>query len=548
MPSRAGRWASARLAEPALAATVLGLAAVLRFWELAERPGFDWDEPIYNDIGASVAAGHGIELKPSATVEQVPYLFHPPFYFLLLGQWYRLAGPGIPSARVLAAAMSIATLVLLYLFMRRRWGAFALVPLAFLATDGWLVFSNRVGWIENTMLLVAVAAIIAYDRAVRRESIPWFLVAGELMGLTAIFKHVGFFVLLAVAIHWAVVRRQHSGHLLTLAVAVGVVAIYVAAMTANYGHPGGNHFLEESTHQLQRVVGAKERRGSVEDPGQVVAAVIGPYKVFVTTMALAAVGAALMVAGAIRAWRRRSLRAASADPLLWSWALGAVVFFGAMGIKMPHYYMLVQIPLYLFIAAETLAGIERRRGRARKGHAVERRAPAGRVGGSRGRPRHLRGRARIPAKAVIASVVGALLALNAMTFKERFVDRHDNALKDVASFADQSLPRDTTVLTEETVGTIIRQPYCKFFRAGPCRRRTEYIMVYRSRTHAPPDEPALHAMLSRARPVRSFSGFKEAITVYRTGRRRGERRGARSGRRQVAGSGARQARLKVRSG
>ena len=146
---------------------VFVLAILMRFPGLASKPGYDWDEPVYANIGASLANGDGLHLKADFGSVTAPYLYHPPFYFWLLSGWMRVFGTGIGPARFLAATMSIAVLALLFVLMRRRWGTLALIPLIVLATDGWLVFSNRVSWIENSMLVLAAAAILAYDWALR---------------------------------------------------------------------------------------------------------------------------------------------------------------------------------------------------------------------------------------------------------------------------------------------------------------------------------------------------------------------------------------------
>lgn len=462
------------------AAGVLALAAFLRLWSIGSRPGFDWDEPVYAAVGRSVAEGHGIYAKGSFGVAPEPYLFHPPFHFELLGAWFALFGAGIAQARVLTALASLITLTLLYVLLRRRWGTWALAPCLVLATDGWLVFTNRVSWIENIMMVLAVGGLVVYDAALRSGRVRAYAAAGLLLGGATVYKHVGIYVLVAVMAHWLLVRRgraERRPHLILAGCALAVIALYVAAATVlTLRHGGGSTFLEDSRVQLQRLTGHKASRGSIGGDATL-SALTGPYKVFALTLALSAAGGLLVAWRGLQALRRRNM-AAIGDPLLFCWAASALVCFAALKLKMGHYFMMVEVPLLLVLAAEL-------------------------------RPR-LRDR-----RALGLALLALVVAANAVTFDLRFADRHDNALGAVAAYTAADLPRDALVLTEESVGSIIDQPYCKLTKAGACKAQVKYLIIYRSLTQAPPSTPLLDGMIRYARPLREFSGFKEHITVYR---------------------------------
>jgi 4-amino-4-deoxy-L-arabinose transferase-like glycosyltransferase len=469
--------------ELATAAGAFALAAVVRFWSLGTRPGFDWDEPVYGAIGRSVAQGHGLYAKPTFGVDQAPYLFHPPFYFELLGGWFSVMGEGIPQARTLAALGSLVTLALLYALTRPRWGSWALAPLTIIATDGWLVFTNRVSWIENTMMVFAVAGLVVYDHALRRHRIRLFAAAGLLLGFAAVYKHVGAYLLLAVAVHYALTRpTQHDpayrrGHVALALVALAVISAYViGAIAFSFSH-GHDAFLTDSQVQLERLTGHKASRGSIGGGG-VVDALVGPYKIFALTLGLSLLAGLAVVARSIEALRRRST-AVIPDLLLYSWAVAGLLSFAALKLKMGHYFMMVELPLLLYLAAE------------------------------------VRPLAREHARAA-AAVLAVLLAVNVVTFDLRFVGRDDNALAAVATYADQHLSPDALVLTEESVGSIIHQPYCKFTKVGDCYAHAEYVITYRSATQRPPSSPILDQVLRYATPLAAFKGFKEHITAFRS--------------------------------
>ncbi|MBS1868715.1 MAG: glycosyltransferase family 39 protein [Actinobacteria bacterium] len=475
--------------ELAVVLALLAVAALLRFWDLHSRPGTEWDEPVYADVARSLAHGHGLEAKvPWGHVSQ-PYLFHPPFYFVLLGGWMRLVGSDtIGDARTLAALASLVVLALTWALVRPRWGALgaAAATLA-LATDGWLIFTNRVGWIENTMLVLLVGGLLAYDRALRRDArardaTRLFALAGVLLAAAVAYKHIAVYGFGVVALHWALTRRARRGHLVLLGAAGALLAADLAVMLLAFRSHGHNWFLDDTRVQLQRVLGHKSSRGSIGSWHDALDALVGPYKLFVATLALSAAGAALVLWRTAAGLRRRDLARRVADPLLYAWALAALLFLAALRLKMAHYFVLVEVPLLLYAFAELAAWARRRP------------APA--------------------ARRVIACLLLALLAVNAWTFDQRFVQRSDDALGATRAFA-RTLPRDATFLTEESIGTMIPQPYCKLYEAGACVGDVAYLAIYRSQTQRPPRNATLERLLRYSPPLARFDGFKERITLYR---------------------------------
>ena len=129
-----------------------------------------------------------------------------------------------------------------------------------------------------------------------------------------------------------------------------------------------------------------------------------------------------------------------------------------------------------------------------------------------------RGLSRRWANAGIAAIV-VVLAANLVAFDQRFLARSDNALAQVRDYTAETLPPDALVLTEETIGAIVPQPYCKFHKTGLCASRADYVITYTSRTQAPPDDPRLERLIASSKPLKQFKGFKETITVYETPRR-----------------------------
>jgi 4-amino-4-deoxy-L-arabinose transferase-like glycosyltransferase len=169
---------------------ILLAGAFLRFWQLGSRPGFDWDEPVYTDIARHLAGEDLLAAKTDYTAQPEPYLYHPPFYYMVLSLWFRLFGSGIVQARQLAACSSIVLLGLLAAFLRAHIADWSLLATGMIAFDGWLVFTNRVSWIENLMMPLGVAALWLYRRASNQPATGRFAIAGAALGGVVVFKHV----------------------------------------------------------------------------------------------------------------------------------------------------------------------------------------------------------------------------------------------------------------------------------------------------------------------------------------------------------------------
>jgi 4-amino-4-deoxy-L-arabinose transferase-like glycosyltransferase len=171
---------------------ILAAAAALRLWDLGRKPGWQSDETVYTDIAKNLATSGSLSEHIQYHTSWAPFLFHPPFYFLLLAGWFKVVGAGVPQARMLAVIASLVTLCLLMRLIWRLHGRGpALVTVTFLAFDGWLLYVQRVSYIENTLMVLIVAGFLLYERALRQPSAHRFVGAGAVLGCAFVFKHTG---------------------------------------------------------------------------------------------------------------------------------------------------------------------------------------------------------------------------------------------------------------------------------------------------------------------------------------------------------------------
>jgi 4-amino-4-deoxy-L-arabinose transferase-like glycosyltransferase len=110
---------------------LLAGAAALRLWDLGGKPGWQSDETVYADVARNLATSGSLSAHIQYHTSWAPFLFHPPFYFLLLAGWFKITGAGVPQARLLSV---IASLVTLCMLVRLIWRLHGPVPALVTAT------------------------------------------------------------------------------------------------------------------------------------------------------------------------------------------------------------------------------------------------------------------------------------------------------------------------------------------------------------------------------------------------------------------------------
>ncbi|HEU4785487.1 MAG TPA: glycosyltransferase [Ktedonobacterales bacterium] len=469
----------------ALYAGILIVSAGIRLWDLGARPGYEWDEPVYGSVGAHFAQFGTVTYKASIARPTV-YLSHPPFYFIMLGEWFRMVGTGITQARMLSAIMSLLLITILFLYLRQRMGAWALLPTLLVAFDGWIVFANRISWIDNSVVVFGVLGIWAYFHALKRNTTRAYVVAGLALGFTLVFKQLGIYFCAIPVLNWIFSRQRTRGHVVMLGTIVVCFMLYLGYMVSVYK----DAFVRQTMSQIFRSSGAVTSRGVVS-PQDVITALVGQYHIFAFTVFLCTASMVWLVIDITRSIRRRDsswLRRYSIEA---SWIIAGVVVFIAVQIKFPNYFIYLMIPLFVYLGM-------RIRDVATSWLAA--------------RPRHPR-LLRIGLIWLIAFAIAADLG----AFYLRIVDQNDNALLQVATYVTANIPASDTVLADEPVGVMIPQPYCKLESAGTCPN-VKWIVTYTSLTQKLPtqaSDPQLYVLLQGSEKVVVFVGFKETITVYR---------------------------------
>lgn len=481
--------------ELAVAVAILAAAAALRFWDLAGKPGWQSDEPVYTSIATNVATLGTLNEHLQYGLPWTPFLFHPPFYFLLLAGWFKLAGAGVPQARVLGVLMALGMFTLLLRLLWKLHGPrIALLTLTFLAFDGWLLFIQRVSYIENTLFVLVVGAMLLYQRALERPTRLRFLLAGAAVGCAIVFKQTGTYLLPTVGLHWLITRREHRNHLWLAGAALFVIALYFGLMTLMFDVGSHLWFLDDTLLQLERVVNLRHSGGTLTSPLSLVYLLAHQYAVFLPSFLAAVAGFALVVTRVVQCARTRSVAPLQRNTLLFSWTAAAIVVFGASELRYQQYFALLLVPLYCFLWTE-LAHIVARR------HSLF-------IRQSLVRRQNLY-------RAVVAGAVAVVVA-GLGSFYLRVVSRSDNVLAQVRQYAMTHIPQGDVVVAPEQIGDELNQRWCSVYRAPVCRYAATYVITYVTFLQGnPPDDPVLYALLRNSVKLVTFQGFKETVTVWR---------------------------------
>jgi len=440
---------------------------------------------VYTSIARNILLHGTLNDHTQYAASWSPFLYHPPFYALLLSQWFRVFGVGIPQARELSAVASIVMFVLLgWLIFRLHGLVTALVTLIFLMFDGWLIFVQRISYIENTLIILVVASLLAYQWAIRSPSAGRFIAVGALLGFTAVFKHTGFYVLPAVALHYVMTRQEGRKHLLLASTAAAVIGLYAGGMIWLFDIGRRRWYLAQTLLQINRVLGLRQSRGTLGSPLKFLHLLSHQYAVFVPSLIVAIGGIALLCFRSIQCVRSRSWRPVRSNSILYCWSVAAIVVFGASQLRFPQYFALLLIPVYCFLWTELARNaLPWRRSKV------------------------------IFAAGIAAIVVGASM----WSFYSRVVTRNDNVLQRAERYVERHIPRTDAVITEEPIADEIPQPWCSVARAGACRIVSPYAITYKTYLQpiAPSGDRAFSIIMKGATKLQTFVGFKETVTVWK---------------------------------
>jgi 4-amino-4-deoxy-L-arabinose transferase-like glycosyltransferase len=468
-----------RLLTSAFGIVLLG-GALFRFWSLASRPGWQYDEGVYTGVAANLLRHGTVNEHITYGAPWAPDLYQPPFYFVVLARWLALTGVSIYHARILGVLSALAGLTLLWRLLVRmhgpRVGLYAMIPIVL---DGWLMYVQRISYMENMLLLLVVGGILLYQRALDSPSWWRFVAAGVVLGFAVAFKYTGVYVIGTVLLCWQITQRAHLKHLALLGCALASFSGAILFEVIAFDTGGRDWWWQDTMVQVRRVLGIQQSGGTLTSPAAALHLLLAQYDVFAPSFLIAVVTLVLAVRRLWRCYRRRDWQPVMDNALLWSWMASAIVIFGFSSLRYPQYFALILVPMYAWFWTET------RNWRLR-----------------------VRGRTILIAVACTAGIA---------SFCGRVVGYDDNVFADVQEYAAASIPPHAVVIADEAIGDLISQPYCREQDTVPCRDVASYVIAWDTylQTTKELGDPAYQKIIAGAVRVRSWTGFNGTVTVWR---------------------------------
>lgn len=451
----------------------------LRLWHLGVSPAWQWDEAVYYRVSENVQRGVLSEHSVYG-VHWEPFLYQPPFYFLVLSRWFSIVGASIYHARLLGVVLTAAMQTVLFRLLWKIHGTtvamFAIIPVIF---DGWLMYIERVSYIENALMVIIATGFLLYQRALERPSWQRFALAGAVIGFAGSFKQTGVYTVLAVLLCWLILRRAHRGHLIMVGVALAVITAYVAVMIVLFDVPGYDWYIGQSTTQIRRVLGLQYSGGTLTSASGVLHLLAAQYRFFVPSVLLALAAFLVVARRVLQCYRARNWEPAQDNALLFSWLVTGIVVFGLSSLKFPQYFALILIPAYCFLWTEVARWHWRP---ARKYAAV--------------------------AAATVAGLGSFLLTVPVFSV---------NTLAQVQQYAAANIPVSSVVVTEQSIGDLIQQPWCTVEIATKCGGTATYAITWSTYLQSSfnQGDSTFDNLMKGAVRVKSFSGAVGTATVWK---------------------------------
>lgn len=318
---------------------LLAAAALALAWNLGGHRFLDPDEGRNAEVAREMAATNDYVVPH---LDGLPYLDKPVLYFAAAAVTMEALGPGETAARLPALLATLATIVLVVWFARRRWGnAAGWVAGLALATMPMVAAYARTTIFDSTLSLFTTAAIVCF--VVERPVLAWAAIGAG--GLTK--GPIAILIPLAALIPYVLLTGLPLRRLFPWRglLAFALVALpWFFAVTARIPEFPHYAFVRET---FERVTTRGFHRTA-------------PFWYYLPILPVAAFpwivpALSRLRAGGVRwTWLARKVNVNAHEPLLLAtWVLGPLAFFTLNQSKLPQ-YVLPLMPAFALAAARSL--------------------------------------------------------------------------------------------------------------------------------------------------------------------------------------------------
>lgn len=222
---------------------ILLIAAVLRLWNIGTIPQWDYDEGTIMNISWNLLHGKFLLFNL-----KYPFVPHPPFFYMVTAGLLAIFGNDLVALRVLAALCSVATVFFLYKIGRElsnpNLGLVTAFLYAIYPND---IFFSRIGFANNMIALISVAAVYCFIRYRKENKTQWLYYASAITGIAIVTEFIA--VALFVSIILLLLPRERKHIPVVSLISLAPVALFAVVMLTIMP----DAFITDFSHQFVRL-------------------------------------------------------------------------------------------------------------------------------------------------------------------------------------------------------------------------------------------------------------------------------------------------------
>ena len=334
---------------------LFALAFFLRVWRLSSTPDIFGDEVLYTSIAVTLPQyGHLVAFGS-------PWFVHPPLFYILQSSFFQLSGingvtlTNVFTARLTSALYSALTVAFVFIWIAKisdyRIG---LVTAFVLMVEPYALKYARIGILESLVILFIVISLYLYGRANANSihNLKLFVLGGVFFGLALLTKELAIYLLVVVAV-WLLLTR----YVVRIKVNMkGTIVFLVTGLLMFLGYVvwalyvDASAFLGTYISLINRALWINTNSGyGTSGYPSLTSDFFGSADIYLMTYVLLALS---VVSCVYLLYKDKSQSAI----LMTSWLVGSAIFFGALGIHNPQFFVYLTVPVAV-VAGYTLSKI-----------------------------------------------------------------------------------------------------------------------------------------------------------------------------------------------
>lgn len=315
------------------------LSLFLRLWRFSSAPDIFGDEVLYCRMAID------LPVYGQLMAFGKPWFVHPPLYFMTLDSVFQWMGlnqvtlDNVFNARLLTSVCSALTVPIVFIWITKASNYKIGFTIALLLVfEPYALKFGRIGILESMVMLFIVISLYLFWEANEKGGFGRYILAGVFFGLSLLTKELALFLIVPIAIWWLLTRyflkEKVDARKVLVFLGTGLLmylryVVWALLVTASI-------FLQTKIYLIQRVFWI------IKDTGYTNPAHISFAPDFMETAYLYIATYVLLAIAPFACLYMISERK-QLPVLLASWAIGSAIFFLAIGIHNPQFFVYVTV-------------------------------------------------------------------------------------------------------------------------------------------------------------------------------------------------------------